>query len=388
MAAALGIDESHCETTKALRQLQSANLAPATAQYTSQQTYPFPTFPRSEPVQAVMTIAEAVGQSFMTLSPRVYHLVNNLRPSIRRAHRVRETFLRSHVDLACRRHAAAAGFQPRSAVDYMVARELAAARKEERAADFGLQVFVDELFGYLLAGQDTVQSVLSWLVKQLGAQPAGQAAIRAGLRRAFPEAHAEGRQPRAPEILRAHVPYLDAFVEEALRTFTPSSILSRIAKRDLVVLGHHIPRGTCLWFPAMGPSVTEPGFAIPEDARSPTAQKCGPGAREAPGGDPYPLEEFRPERWLRFEPGAAEGQEPTIVFDPKAAPMLAFSSGPRACWGRRLAYMELKMVVALLLWNFTFLPIPEEVDSWDMYEVFLLKPKTCLVRLEEVQHGR
>lgn len=264
---------------------------------------------------------------------------------------------------------------------------MAAARKEGRAADFGLQVFVDELFGYLLAGQDTVQSVLSWLVKQLGARPAFQAEIRAGLRRAFPEAHAEGRQPLAPEILRAQLPHLDAFVEEALRTFAPSSILSRITKCDMVVLGHHVPQGTCLWFPAMGPSITEPGFDIPEEARSASSQKYAPSARGAPCGGPYPLEEFRPERWLRHEPGAGEDQEPTTVFDAKAAPMLAFSSGPRACWGRRLAYMELKMVVALLLWNFTFLPIPEEIDSWEMYEVFLLKPKTCLVRLEEVQHG-
>lgn len=41
------------------------------------------------------------------------------------------------------------------------------------------------------------------------------------------------------------------------------------------------------------------------------------------------------------------------------------------------------MVVALLLWIFTFLSIPEKIDSWDTYEVFLLKPKTCLPRLND-----
>jgi cytochrome P450 len=42
------------------------------------------------------------------------------------------------------------------------------------------------------------------------------------------------------------------------------------------------------------------------------------------------------------------------VFDSKAALILTFASGPRICWGRRLPYLELRLMVTLFVANFVF----------------------------------
>ncbi|KAK3374178.1 hypothetical protein B0T24DRAFT_667278 [Lasiosphaeria ovina] len=60
--------------------------------------------------------------------------------------------------------------------------------------------------------------------------------------------------------------------------------------------------------------------------------------------------EFRPWRWLR-ESSSSDGR---LVYDAGPGPELAFSSGNRGCWGRRLGELELRVVLALLVWSFEF----------------------------------
>jgi cytochrome P450 len=52
--------------------------------------------------------------------------------------------------------------------------------------------------------------------------------------------------------------------------------------------------------------------------------------------------EFKPERWLVEEIGM-------IVFDAAAVPMLTFGLGPRGCFGWRMAYLELQLLLVLLV---------------------------------------
>jgi hypothetical protein len=55
---------------------------------------------------------------------------------------------------------------------------------------------------------------------------------------------------------------------------------------------------------------------------------------------------FEPERWLRPKKSAAATEE-DVEFNANVAPQDAFGLSMRGCWGRKLAYIELRMLVAL-----------------------------------------
>ncbi|RYP66003.1 hypothetical protein DL769_006160 [Monosporascus sp. CRB-8-3] len=375
-AAALGIDDSESETVQHLRSL-SSDLSPRSpSEVPTEGEFEFPDFAPSDLMGSLLTLAEAVGNSFTQPSPKLFYALNNLRPAMRRAWSDRKRILQQYIDNArARLNREGDNFKPVAALDYMVAREISSAKKEGRRPDLSSRRLHDLLFGYLVAGQDTTHSVMTFLVKQLGSQQKAQSKLRQSLRDAYPSAGTECRQPMFSEILQAHVPYLEAFIEEVLRLNTPIAGVTQQTVRDISVLGHVIPKGTPLVFLGAGPSFHEPMHPIAEETRSESSQKHA----DTTPGEWVDGAEFRPERWLR-KPREG-GEEGNLVFDPKAGPFMTFSLGPRMCWGRRLAYLELRIVVTLLVWNFEFLPIPAELDSWDTYDLLIHKPRSCLVRL-------
>ncbi|KAJ6789979.1 hypothetical protein PWT90_02935 [Aphanocladium album] len=385
-AAALGIDEAESSIVQYLKHLQatsdSADETAAGADTTRKDaTYSFSRFSPGPLLQSILTLGDAVGGSATAPSQKLYWTFTNLLPSTRAAQRTRHAIIQRSIDKAATRMALhpgdAAPVRFDAAVDYMVAREVAAAGKEGRAVTCDTPRFHDLLYGYCLGGQDTTHSALSFLVKRLGAHQAAQRRLRACLRAAYPEALAEARDPQPDEMDggRRAVPYLDAFIEEVLRTGSPAPVVIKEAQCDLVVLGHVIPKGTNIFFPMWGPSLTTPAFPVDEDVRSETSQKH---IGEVPSdwtGCGFPPSEFHPERWLRST------EDGDVVFDAKAGPFLTFGLGGRECWGKRLAYMQLRLVTTLLVWNFEFRPMPDELADEDIVDSLNAKPKSCYVRL-------
>lgn len=78
--------------------------------------------------------------------------------------------------------------------------------------------------------------------------------------------------------------------------------------------------------------VESPIGSIPETLRSESCQATK-GRAEWNTSD---LHLFKPERWLQLK----DGEE---VFDSNSAPLLTFGLGPKGCFGRRMAYLELKI---------------------------------------------
>lgn len=66
--------------------------------------------------------------------------------------------------------------------------------------------------------------------------------------------------------------------------------------------------------------------------------------------DPF---EYHPERWLGDPAFANDNKE---AFQP-------FHVGPRNCIGRNLAYIEMRLILARILWNFD-LQIAEDSLDW------------------------
>ncbi|KAK6853116.1 cytochrome P450 [Apiospora arundinis] len=333
-------------------------------------------FPENMPnldLRAHGTQQEAVGAAATQPFPGLFHKFNNRKPHMKEAFAAKFSMLDRQVSLGVKRMEA--GAEVKSALDYMMQRELASAKKAGRAPVFNSPSMYDELYGYIGAGHETSSTSLQWGLKHLAADQRVQTTLRSSLRAAYADAVSEGRQPTFTEIIKTQVPYLDAVVEEILRVSGPVKTLFRTAVVDTTILGHHIPKGTQIFLPVTGPSFTAPAFTIEESLRSPSCQSHKSNMRSA--WDESNAASFVPERWLQTEEAG------TQAFDSQAGPMLAFSLGIRGCFGRRLAYLQLRILMTLIVWNFEFGPLPEELNSFDAVDTLTTKPVKCFVRLAE-----
>ncbi|KAI8239991.1 Cytochrome P450 monooxygenase TRI13 [Colletotrichum sp. SAR 10_96] len=233
----------------------------------------------------------------------------------------------------------------------------------------------DETSGFIVAGHDTTSMTLSWGLKYMADDQSVQQRLFDSLRSFHSAAATEHRLPTHSEICDAKIPYLDAVIEEMLRLAHTAASQDRDCKEDTIILGHAIPKGTLVMVPNKGPSFTEPGYEIDERLRSPSCQKAAKdfGLRV---WDSHGMEKFRPERWLiRNENGEDE-------FNAAAGPTLPFGLGLRGCFGRKLAYMEMKLLVTTLAWSFEFQKCPENLSSYKSITSLTRKPVQCYVRLK------
>lgn len=64
-----------------------------------------------------------------------------------------------------------------------------------------------------------------------------------------------------------------------------------------------------------------------------------------------------------------------------AAPMLTFGGGLRACFGKRLAYLNMRIMVALIVWHYEFLGMSEELGTFKLKESNVVVPEMVYLRL-------
>jgi cytochrome P450 len=213
-----------------------------------------------------------------------------------------------------------------------------------------------------------------WALKYISENQSAQRQLRTSLRNAFPAATAERRQPTAEEITEARISYLDAFMEELFRMAATIPAHVRTTTEDTTILGHFVPKGTEIFLAINGPGFSSPAFAVDETTRSETSRSMKDASRS---WDLTDMDLFRPERWLVTD---AQGHE---LVDLTAAPQMLFSLGPRACFGRKLGYLNIRVLLVLLVWHFEFLELPKELISDDGIERFTRQPRLTYVRIGE-----
>lgn len=223
--------------------------------------------------------------------------------------------------------------------------------------------------------------------------------LRDALKTAFGDCDNGESLPPVHDLASKDIPYLDAFIHEMLRIANTSGSVVRRATTDTTVLGCSVPAGTEL---VLNTRVIKTPISVDETLRSITcreAQTKRPrGGVEGPSGQN--LEAFDPRRWLYSD---TEGMD---VFDPEALPTLLFSHGTRGCFGKlsrdpclhmpsgpfiqrltednqgkRLAMLNLRVFIVILVFSFKFMPIPESKDDWSADEAIFRSPKQCLVKL-------
>ncbi|KAG5940131.1 hypothetical protein E4U60_000602 [Claviceps pazoutovae] len=272
----------------------------------------------------------------------------------------------------------------KTVVDHLLERELAMAEKSGSRPNFHKPSIRDEAFGYFVAGSDTVSTSMSWAVKFLADNQTAQAKLRRQLHSSYRDAYDEKRQPDVSEVVHTSAPYLDAFIVESLRCGKTVPSLVRQATVDTEILGYHIPKGTQI-FLGVGPSITEPAMPVADEARSPSSRAY---SQRLPSWDDDEITYFKPERWLKTrgdKTRTGAGEFDNLEYDCNAGPMLSFGAGSRGCFGKRLAYLEKRIMISLLVWNFTFEKCAPELSDYVERDEFTCVPTCCYVKLQRTE---
>lgn len=172
----------------------------------------------------------------------------------------------------------------------------------------------------LIAGSETTATTLTGLTFYLLQNPACLQKLTEQVRGAFPSFDDINADDAAT------LPYLHGCIEEGLRLFPAVTIGLPRDSPGSVVDGNYIPEGvivSCETFTMH----TDPRYWV----------------------DP---ESFRPERWL------GDG----FKGDDKRA-FQAFSTGPRACLGLNMAYAEMRIALAKLVWLYD-LEMACTINDW------------------------
>ncbi|KAL6872191.1 cytochrome P450 [Trichoderma novae-zelandiae] len=387
LAAAFGIPLEQSVTQKQYEFLQ---LQPPATPSTNSKDDPvaFSRTPVSKSRMSLIDVTGTVVVGYKSPFPRLHHWI--LRKTIwRRIFAQKEAFITNQITKGVERLTSGNSQENRMrcAMDMMLLRELGQAKKESRTPNVNAPRIRDELFGYVATGHDTSSTTLSWITKLLADNASSQAKLRRQLHAAFAEAHAEKRQPTVAEIIEKPAPFLDAFLEECLRLTKTLPSLLRESLTDTTILGHAIPKGTSVIVYNHGPGgQLESGFGIPESVRSSTSQDSKDRVGE---WKPDDIGDFRPERWLQQKTeaqhdGSDNGEFDGLEYNVYAGPFLTFGGGPRGCFGKKLAYMELRIVLAMLVWNFVFEACPAELSSYEGIDTATVVPKQCFVRLKQL----
>ncbi|KAK3897004.1 cytochrome P450 3A24 [Staphylotrichum tortipilum] len=318
--------------------------------------------------EQVAYIGDAIARNSNTPSPWLFQKLETFTPRYRRFRRTVVGQMQGSMRKAVERYQAMEESKLEDkwatdtcAMDLVLRRQVLQAKKagEPPSDPTNDASMLDEMFILLVGGHDSTANTLSWLLLHLASHPSAQSRLRSTLLSAFPGPGL----PTATQLLTTPIPYLDATVEETIRLAGTAKANIRQALVDTTILGCHIPKGAEVF---MNYHVNRAPVGVEEGKRSETSRKRGPGGLEGDAG--RDLGVFEPARWLK---GDGEGGE---VFDAGALPGLAFGGGYRGCFGRKLAMMELRMVLVLLVLNFEFLPLPEELDSLAATEKIFREP--------------
>lgn len=181
----------------------------------------------------------------------------------------------------------------------------------------------------LFAGVDTTSNTMQWVLYMMAKNPEKQDILRQEVLSVL------GNRNHASPTTLAQMPYLRGWVRETLRLYPVLSVLSRISSKDLVLSGYYIPEGTELHMLVMQMSRDESVFEQPEA--------------------------FKPERWLRDKEQSNKFNEAKEVFA-----SMPFGFGTRMCVGRRIAELELHLLLARIvqLFEIRYPPDAEAVEPY------------------------
>lgn len=185
----------------------------------------------------------------------------------------------------------------------------------------------------LIAGRDTTANAVSWILHMLHEHPRVEEKLRAELYEKLPKlATSRDYMPSLEEL--QDLPYLEAVINENLRLLPIFPYTSRQCIRDTV-----FPDGTFIQAGEV--------LGLPHYVMARLTSVWGENAAE-----------FVPERFLDAKSGE--------VLDLPVATSSAFGAGPRICVGRRLASMEMKLLLACIVGRYHLVELPGQTVRYKL----------------------
>ncbi|KXH25643.1 cytochrome P450, partial [Colletotrichum salicis] len=209
-------------------------------------------------------------------------------------------------------------------------------RKSESAGQtMSFEEMTSNAMVLIIAGSETTATLLTAATYFLASNPRVIAKVNDEVRSAFTV------EDEIDMLSVQNLPYLLAVLDESLRMFSPVPGPSprAIGEGGDTILGGFILKDTVVdvWHWALYHNPDH--FALPE--------------------------EFIPERFLC---------DPRFANDAKQA-LQPFSVGPRNCIGKNLAYAEMRLILARLIWNFDIRPAAETPKWYSETKVYILWEK-------------
>ena len=224
--------------------------------------------------------------------------------------------------------------------------------RDEAGMPLGREELTAEALTQLIAGSDTTSNTACALLYWCTSTPGIVARLQAELDAAVPA----GTDVPSFEMVK-DLPFLQNVINETLRIHSTSSLgLPRVVPPGpgVRLAGYHFPTGTVLSVPA---------YTMHHDIAI-----WNPWNELA-----FDPERFNPDRW-------ADG----VLTEEQKGAFIPFSVGPRACVGRNVAEMELKLIAATVVGRWEFVNREggaggELSGGLETREGFLRKPVRCLV---------
>ncbi|XP_041966892.1 thromboxane-A synthase isoform X2 [Alosa sapidissima] len=191
---------------------------------------------------------------------------------------------------------------------------------------------VGQAFIFLLAGYETTSSTLAFTCYLLATHPECQQELQREVDHFFSR-HDTPDYNNVQELK-----YMDMVVSETLRMYPPGFRYARTVEEDCMVNGQVLPKGATLEIPA--------AFLHYDPEHWPEPHK------------------FIPERFT----AEAKASRHPFVYIP-------FGAGPRSCVGMRLAQLEMKMALTLILQRFTVEACSETKVPLELKSQSTLGPK-------------
>lgn len=199
---------------------------------------------------------------------------------------------------------------------------------------------INQLMTFLAAGHETTATSMAWAIYMLCCHPEMQDKLRAEVREHLGTLD---RDITNSDIDR--MPYLQAFISEIIRYWSPVPTFVRDAPRDTTVLNQLVPANT--------------RFIISTWATNLDSNLWGDDA-----------DTFRPERWLALgEDDAADRKAVASGGAVSNFAMLSFSHGPRSCIGSSFARAEFACLLAGWVGRFEFELVNKESMDREKLEV-------------------
>ncbi|KAI6377235.1 hypothetical protein MCOR31_001300 [Pyricularia oryzae] len=192
----------------------------------------------------------------------------------------------------------------------------------------------------IIAGSETSASYLAGVTYHLYTYPYVMKKLTSLIRSSF------ATEAEITSSSLAQLEYLTAVLKEAGRTYPalPSGQPRLVTETGAFISGEMVPPGTLVFSHPMGASMAPFNFTNPE--------------------------QFVPERWLK--------DPPFPYNDDNLDASMPFGLGPRSCIGQSLAWIEMRLILGRLLWNFD-LSLSPECSRWiKEQKVFQVWEKTPL----------